>query len=143
MVSSLRWLPIPRVRMVSSVSILALLLHHHRRLTRAPPRQQQAYPAAYRPTQQPRQPVPVWPSLAPVGNRRRDAHHFPDNKEPQHMGPGAAWSEAGANPGTENRDHDKECRARYERGVRRNTSLDEVAREQARQQRVGSQATSS
>jgi len=45
----------------------------------------QADPAAHRPREQPRQPVPVRPALAPVGNSRADAHQFPDDEEPEHM----------------------------------------------------------
>src|ERR1700678_827347 len=58
---------------------------------RTPPRQQVADAAAHRPCQQPGEPVPVRPTLAPIGNRRPHAHHFPDAEKPQHMSRWKAW----------------------------------------------------
>src|SRR6202051_490563 len=80
----------------------------------APPSEQQADPATYRPGQQPGEPVPVRPRLAPVGDSRTDAHHFSEDKEPEHMALGAPGSKAGAEPGTEDRDHNEERRACHE-----------------------------
>jgi len=41
----------------------------------------------------------MWPGLAPVGNRRGDAHDFPKDEEPENMPVGWARSEACAEPG--------------------------------------------
>jgi hypothetical protein len=48
----------------------------------------------------------------------------------------AAWGEASAEPGTENRDDDEECRARHESGIGGDAGSDEIARQQAGKQRV-------
>src|SRR5271154_2514153 len=78
------------------------------------PGKQQPDPAAPRPGKQPRQPIPVRPALAPVGNGRADAHHFPDDKEPEHVPPGAARSKASADPCAKNRHNNEERSARDE-----------------------------
>src|SRR5208337_4584434 len=93
------------------------------------PGKPQANPTAHRPGEQPGQPVPVRPALAPVGNSRADAHRFPDDKEPEHMQRGAARCKAGAEPGTKDRDDDEEPRARDESSVGGDTAFDEIARE--------------
>src|SRR5208337_112177 len=93
------------------------------------PGKQQADPAAHRPGEQPGQPVPVWPALAPVGDNRADSHRFPDDKEPEHVARGAARSEAGTETGTKDRNDDEERRARDESGVGGDTAFDEIARE--------------
>jgi hypothetical protein len=102
----------------------------------ATPGEQQSNPTTHRPRKQPGEPVPVRPALAPVGNSRGDAHYFSDNKEPQHMPRRLAWSKARADPRTKNRDHNEARRARHERIVGGHAATDEIAREQAREQRV-------
>ena len=66
-----------------------------------PPGKQQTQVAADGPGEQPGQPVPVRPALAPVRDDRGDAHHFAEDEEPEHMPCGATGSKAGAQPGTE------------------------------------------
>src|SRR5450755_3288022 len=102
-----------------------------RRISLAPG-EPQADPAAHRPGEQPGQPVPVRPALAPVGNNRNNAHYFPDNEEPKHMPGGAPRSQAGAEPGAEDRDYDEERRTRQESGAGWDVAFNEVAREEAR-----------
>lgn len=76
------------------------------------------------------------PALTPVGNRRGDAHYFPDDKEPEYVPGGAGRSKAGAEPRTNNRNDDEQRRARDESRVGGDTASDEIAGEQAREQRV-------
>ena len=98
--------------------------------------EQPADPAAYRPGQQPRQPVPVRPTFAPVWNGGANAHHFTEDEEPKHMPCGTAWGEAGAEPRTQDRDNDEGRSARDQRVRRRNMTSNKIAREDTREQGV-------
>ena len=90
---------------------------------------QQPDPAAYGPGEQPRQPIPMRPALAPIGNSCANAHRLPEDKEPEHMTTGAARSKSGAEPGTKNRDDNEKRRARDERYFGGDTAFNEITRE--------------
>jgi hypothetical protein len=76
------------------------------------------------------------PALAPVGNGGSDSHHFANDTKPEHVPGGASGSEAGAEPGAQDRDGHEERRAREESGAGGDATLDEIARKEAGKQRV-------
>jgi hypothetical protein len=76
------------------------------------------------------------PTLAPVGNSGSHPHHFSGDTKPEHVPGGASGSEAGAKPGAQDRDDHEEPRAREESGIGGDATFDEIAREEARKQRV-------
>lgn len=95
---------------------------------------EQPEPAADRPREQPRQPVPVWPTFAPVWNCRCDPHHFPHDTKPEHMLTDSARREARADPCTKYRDNHEKRGARTKRCVGGNAIFDEIARKNAGKQ---------
>jgi hypothetical protein len=76
------------------------------------------------------------PSLAPVGNSRGQAHRFPKDKKPEHMRTGAARSQAGAQPCTEDGYDHEARRARHQCAIGWHMSSNEIARKQPGKQRV-------
>lgn len=118
---------------------LDCLRRHALRFRHAPFSNTQADPAAHWPRQQPGQPVPVRPSLAPVRDRHRDSHHLTDDEEPQHMKRGPPRSEPCTQPCAHNRDHDEQTRARSQRHGRRNSAAHEIPRKHTTEQRIRAQ----